>query len=71
MGYIIVILCVVVLVPLVYILFSKRAGTGPIQGQRPVGKPVQVTEPAADEPTPDASSIQKNTSEAQKRTPAG
>ena len=68
-GYIILIVLAVVLVPIVYVLFARRS-TGAAEGQEPIGKPVMRSEPAADEATPAASSIQKDTSAAQRRTPA-
>ena len=71
MGYILLILLVVVLIPVVYMLLSRRAGASSTEGQRPVDKPVMVTEPSADQPTPAASSIRKDTTEAQRHTPPG
>lgn len=68
MGYILVIIAAVILVPLVYLVFTRRAGGA--EGQRPIGKPVMVTEPAADEATPAASAVRKDSAEAQRRTPA-
>jgi hypothetical protein len=68
-GYLILILLALVLIPVVYMLLTRRAGNSPTQGQRPIDKPVMVSEPAADEPTPAASSIRKDTSEAQRRIP--
>lgn len=69
MGYLLIIGLAVVLVPLVFFLFTRKPGTS-VEGELPVGKPVMVTEPSADEATPAASSIQKDTTEAQRRTPA-
>lgn len=68
-GYIFVIVLGVLLIPIVYLIFSGRGGKN-IQGQKPIGKAVSVTEPAADEATPAASSIRQDTSKAQSRTPA-
>ena len=71
MGYLLLILLAVLLVPLVYVVLSRRAGgANSSEGQRPIGKPVMFTEPSADEPTPAASSAPKDTTEAQRRTPA-
>ncbi len=69
MGYIILILLAVILVPVVYMIFSRRS-TVIAEGQETIGKAVMRSEPAADEATPAASSIQKDTSAAQRRTPA-
>lgn len=69
MGYIFVVIFAVLLIPVAYIIFAGRPGKN-IQGQKPIGKAVSVTEPAADEATPAASSIREDTSKAQSRTPA-
>ncbi|PTY06678.1 hypothetical protein DB347_11630 [Opitutaceae bacterium EW11] len=69
MGYLIIIIAAIVLVPLVYLIFARRPGPSQ-QGEKPIGKPVMFTEPAADEATPDASATRKDTGEAQRRTPA-
>jgi hypothetical protein len=68
-GYIIVIIVAIVLVPLLYVLMARRPGRSSSEGQRPIGKPVMVEEPASDEPTPAASSMKRDTTAAQKRTP--
>ena len=67
MGYIYVIIAAIILVPIVFWLSRRARPSG--EGEKPIGKPVMVEKPAADEPTPAASSIQKDTDEAQKRTP--
>ncbi len=69
MGYIIVIAVAILLIPLAYLIFARRPGKA-IEGKEPIGRPVMVTEPSADEATPAASSMRKDTSEAQRRTPA-
>jgi hypothetical protein len=69
MGYLIVIVLAVVLIPLVLIVSRRSTGRG-VRGEEGVGKPVMATEPAADEPTPDASSVREDTAKAQSRTPA-
>jgi hypothetical protein len=68
-GYIILILIALVIIPVVFAFMSRRSGKNS-EGQVPIGKPVMVAEPAADEPTPAASSTRKDTTEAQRRTPA-
>jgi len=67
MGYLYVIIAAIILIPIIFWL-SRRAGPAG-EGEKPIGKPVMVAEPAADEPTPAASSIKKETDVAQKHTP--
>ncbi len=67
MGYIYVVFALILLVPIIFFL-SRRSKVGG-EGEKPVGKAVMTTEPSADAPTPDASSIQKNTGVAQRHTP--
>jgi hypothetical protein len=67
-GYIILIGFLVIVIPLVYVLVSRRPGRG-AEGEKPIGKPVMVEKPSADEPTPDASSVQRDTAAAQRKTP--
>ena len=67
MGYIYVIVAALIFIPIVFWL-SRRPSTGG-QGEKPIGKPVMVTEPSADQPTPAASSIEQDTVTAQRHTP--
>lgn len=69
MGYIAFIILAIVLVPIAYVVMAKRPNKSG-QGQMPIGKPVVPSEPAAEEATPDASSIRSDTAEAQRHTPA-
>gem|GEM_PF-3185103 len=67
MGYLYAVIGLIILAPLVFWL-SRRPRPGG-ECEKPIGKPVMVTEPAADEPTPAASSIQKDTTQAERHTP--
>jgi hypothetical protein len=69
-GYLILIVAVIILAPIVFLLVSKRPGKGDTEGEEPIGKPVMVEQPAADEVNPAASSIApKDTTAAQRKTP--
>jgi hypothetical protein len=67
MGYLYVIVAAIILIPIIFWLSRRAQPSG--EGEKPIGKAVMVEQPSADEPTPAASSIQKNTEAAQKHTP--
>jgi hypothetical protein len=67
MGYLWVLFAVIALLPLV--LASRRRSASAGEGEKPIGKAVMVTQPSADEPTPAASSVQKDSEHAQRHTP--
>ncbi|HEU5081653.1 MAG TPA: hypothetical protein VFT72_20740 [Opitutaceae bacterium] len=70
MGYLILIVAIVVIIPVIFLLVGKRPGKTNTEGQKPIGKPVMVEQPAADEANPAASSTaSKDTTAAQRKTP--
>ena len=69
MGYIVVLILLVVAVPLLFVIFSRRpGGSGPAQHDRGM----TVAEPSSDQPSPGASRAgQRLSPEAERRLPPG
>ena len=70
MGYLILIIVVIVAIPVIFLLAARRPGKTNTEGQKPIGKPVMVEQPAADEANPAASATgPKDTTAAERKTP--
>lgn len=67
LGYVFAILVLVILLPLVFALSARGRGPRPSGKSGRASHPVERTEPAADEPTPDVN--QPKDSEGRSRVP--
>lgn len=71
MGYLIGLVFLIIVVPLLFVLLSRRtASTGRLGGERH-DRGVTVTKPSSDQPTPRADATNQATPEAERRLPPG
>jgi len=71
MGYIVILILAVVLVPVLIALFKPHSevhGAGRVK-RRPEDPPPERTEPSADQPTPQPDTINQATPEVERRLP--
>ena len=68
MGYIAALVCLVVLVPLLFVLFSRRPPRGGLELHE---RGVTPSEPAADAPTPGEAVVNRPRPGVEKRLPPG
>lgn len=71
MGYIVILVLAVALVPILIALFKPNSevhGAGRVQ-RRPEDPPPERTEPSADQPTPQADTINQASPEVERRLP--
>ena len=70
MGYIIALILLLVIVPLLFMLLSRRPAGAGTDNPRQAGG-VTPTRPSSDQPTPGASNLNQANPEAERRMPPG
>ena len=70
MGYIIALVLLVVIVPLLFVLLSRRPSGAGTDGSPKAGG-VSPSGPSSDAPTPGAATVNHGTAEAERRIPPG
>ena len=71
MGYIIAIILLVIVVPLIFLLLSKRTSGAGTLGRAAHSGGVTPSQPSSDQPTPQAGSMNQPSAEAERRIPPG
>lgn len=71
MGYIIAIILLVIVVPFIFLLLSKRTRGAGTLGGVPHSGGVTPSEPSSDQPTPQMDSVNQPAAEAEHRIPPG
>lgn len=72
MGYIIALVVLLIVVPLLFILFSRRTGAAGGTAVKWRGdRGVTVEQPSSDQPTPRADTVNRASPEAERKLPPG
>lgn len=71
MGYIIAIVILVIVVPLIFLLLSRRPSSAGTLGPERSDRGVTVAQPSSDQPTPQADTVNQTEPDTARQLPPG